>query len=55
MSEASEDVVEYWLFSKGYFIMRNLKVKKNREIDFLAITLSNRENPAIHSITPFKL
>ena|GEM_PF-5509679 len=40
MSEAGEDVVEYWLFSKGYFIMRNLRVKKNREIDFLAITLS---------------
>jgi len=40
LSEAGEDVVEYWLFSKGYFIMRNLRVKKNREIDFLAITLS---------------
>lgn len=40
MSEAGEDVVEYWLFSKGYFIMRNLKVKKNREVDFLVITFS---------------
>lgn len=39
MSEASEEVVEYWLNSKGYFIMKNLKIKKNKEIDFLAITL----------------
>ncbi|MEM2841629.1 MAG: hypothetical protein QXN62_08745 [Candidatus Bathyarchaeia archaeon] len=39
MSEASEDVVEYWLSSMDYFTMRNRKVRRNKEIDFLAITL----------------
>jgi len=39
MSEAGEEIVEYWLNSKGYFIMKNLKIRRNKEIDFLAITL----------------
>ena len=40
MSEASEDVVEYWLnVVKNYFTMKNLKIKRNKEINFLAVTL----------------
>ena len=39
MSEAGEEIVEYWLNLKGYFIMKNLKIRRNKEIDFLAITL----------------
>ena len=39
MSEASEEVVEYWLNAvKGFFTIRGLKVG-NREIDFLAVRL----------------
>jgi hypothetical protein len=40
LSEAGEDVVEYWLnVVKGYFTMKDLKIKRNKEIDFLAVTL----------------
>ena len=46
MSEASEEVVEYWLnVVKGFFTIRGLKVG-NREIDFLAIKLDG-EDPVL--------
>lgn len=36
MSMAGEEIVEVWLNHKGYFVMRNVRVKGGREIDFLA-------------------
>ena len=48
MSEASEEVVEYWLnVVKGFFTIRGLKVG-NREIDFLAVKLDG-EDPILGS------
>lgn len=48
MSEASEEVVEYWLNAvKGFFTIRGLKVG-NREIDFLAVKLDG-EDPILGS------
>jgi hypothetical protein len=43
LSEASEEVVEYWLnVVRGFFTIRGLKVG-NREIDFLAIKLDGKD------------
>jgi hypothetical protein len=43
LSEASEEVVEYWLnVVKGFFTIRGLKVG-NREVDFLAIKLDGED------------
>ena len=43
MSEASEEVVEYWLnVVKGFFTIRGLKVG-NREIDFLVVKLDGKD------------
>ena len=39
MSEAAEEIVEAWLKQRGYFVMRNIRLRKNKEIDFLAIRL----------------
>jgi hypothetical protein len=48
LSEASEEVVEYWLnVVKGFFTIRDLKVG-NREIDFLAVKLDG-EDPILGS------
>jgi hypothetical protein len=48
LSEASEEVVEYWLnVVKGFFTIRGLKVG-NREIDFLAVKLDG-EDPVLGS------
>ncbi len=44
-----EDIVSDWLNSKGYFVIKNLKVGVN-EVDILAVKLNNRQNVdnAIH-------
>jgi len=48
VSEASEEVVEYWLnVVRGFFTIRGLKVG-NREIDFLAVKLDG-EDPILGS------
>jgi hypothetical protein len=48
LSEASEEVVEYWLnVVRGFFTIRGLKVG-NREIDFLAVKLDG-EDPILGS------
>jgi len=45
VSQASEEIVEAWLKEKGYFIMRNIRLKRNKEIDFLAIHLEGGCEP----------
>jgi len=45
VSQASEEIVEAWLKEKGYFIMRNIRLKGNKEIDFLAINLDGGYEP----------
>jgi hypothetical protein len=48
LSEASEEVVEYWLnIVKGFFTIRGLKVG-NWEVDFLAVKLDG-EDPILGS------
>jgi hypothetical protein len=48
LSEASEEVVEYWLnVVRGFFTIRGLKVG-NREIDFLAVKFDG-EDPVLGS------
>ena len=54
MPDIFEEVVSNWLFSKGYFVITNLKVGNN-EIDLLAIRITKgkkdarRMNPVISS------
>lgn len=40
MDQASEEIVETWLNLKGYFTMRNITLKGDKEIGFLAISLN---------------
>ena len=45
----AEDIVQEWLISKKYFTVKNLKSKKNKELDLLGVKFEeNKKTNLIH-------